>query len=82
MPAPPWARWKITDIIKTGTDTPVLGFEQTASEYCNWHHMLYAAPKHSLTRSISNLFQIVPCILRLRTESQTNGHRQEEKVAI
>lgn len=35
MPAPPWARWKITNIIKTGTDTPGLGFEQTASEHCN-----------------------------------------------
>lgn len=45
--------------------------------------MLFAAPpEHNLTRSISNPFQIVPCILWLGTESQTNRHRQKEKLAI
>lgn len=33
MPAPPWVCWKITDIIKAGTDMAGLGFEQAVQGF-------------------------------------------------
>lgn len=79
MPAPPWAGWMITHVLKARTDTAGLGFEQTASGFVTDNNVLHAVPKYNSTKHISNLFQIAPCVLWLRTETQPNYHRQEER---